>query len=121
MNQQQLLMMLPGLQPDELMVLQSLLKDMTENQQQQFIIFYQGKRKDQQNLLILTIIGFFGVAGIQRFVIGDTALGLLYLFTGGFCGIGTIIDIINIKRMTFEYNHKQALDSANLVTMMGNS
>ena len=118
MNSQQMLMMLPGIQPDELLVVQNLTKDMTENQQQQFFALYQGRRKEQQNLLIMTLVGFFGVAGIQRFVTGETVLGILYLFTIGFCGIGTIIDVINIKRLTSEFNQKQAFETVEMVKML---
>ena len=96
MNPQQYLMMLPGLQPDELVLLQELSKDMNDSQKQQFFMIYQNKRKDQQTMLLLTAIGFLGVAGIQRFIIGDIGLGIVYLLTLGFCGIGTIIDMINI-------------------------
>src|SRR5690349_6750563 len=114
-----MLMMLPGIEPDELLLLQNLTKDMNEQQQQQFIAFYQGKRKEQQTMLILTLLGFFGVAGIQRFVIGETGMGIVYLITIGFCGIGTIVDLINIKKMTSEFNQKQAVETANMVRMMG--
>jgi TM2 domain-containing membrane protein YozV len=115
---QQLLMMLPNLEPEELITIETLTQDMTENQKQQFVMFYQGKRKDQQTLLIMAIIGFFGVAGVHRLVIGQTAMGLIYLFTAGFCFIGTIIDVINIKKMAYEFNQKQAFEVANMVKMM---
>lgn len=59
-------------------------------------------------ILVTTIIGFFGVAGVQRFVIGQIGMGLLYLFTGGLCLIGTIIDLINYRRLAYEYNVKEA-------------
>lgn len=118
MDQQQMLMMLPGLQPDELAVIQSLTKEMTDAQQRQFFSFYTGKRKEQQNLMIMAIIGFFGVAGIHRFMIGEVGMGILYLLTAGLCGIGTIIDLVNIRKMTAEYNQKQALEAANMVRMM---
>lgn len=118
MNQQQMLMMLPGMQPDELFVIQNLTKDMTDTQQQQFFTLYQGKRKEQQNLTIMTLIGFFGVAGIQRFIIGETGMGILYLLTVGFCGIGTIIDLVNIKRMTFEFNQKQAFETMSMIKFL---
>jgi len=118
MEPQQMFMMLPGIQPDELAFIQSLIKDMTDAQQQQFILFYQGKRRDQQNLTLMTILGFFGVAGIQRFMTGETALGILYLLTAGFCGIGTIIDLVNIKSLTYQFNQKQAIESASMVRMM---
>jgi TM2 domain-containing membrane protein YozV len=120
MDQQQMLLMLPGLQPDELIVIQKVTKDMSDLQLQQFFSIYQGKRKDQQTLLILTIVGFFGVAGIQRFIVGDILIGILYLLTVGFCGIGTVIDILNISRMTSEYNQKQAVETANMVRLINN-
>ncbi|MBS1668048.1 MAG: TM2 domain-containing protein [Bacteroidetes bacterium] len=119
MNQQQMLMMLPGLQPDELSFIQNLTKDMSETQQQQFLMFYQGKRKDQQTLMLLTLIGFFGVAGIQRFVTNEIALGIIYLLTLGFCGVGTIIDLVNIKSIATQFNQNQAIESANMVAMLG--
>ena len=118
MDQQQMLMMLPGMQPDELMVVQNITKDMTEMQQQQFYAFYKGKRKDKQNLLIFTLIGFLGIAGIQRFVIGETGMGILYILTIGFCGIGTIIDLVNLDKMVSRFNKKQAMETASMVKMM---
>jgi TM2 domain-containing membrane protein YozV len=118
MDSQQMLMMLPGLQPEELMVIQNLTKDMTENQQRQFYSLYHGKRKDQQTLMILTLVGFFGIAGIQRFVVGEVGMGILFFFTFGFCGIGTIIDLVNVNSLASDYNQKQAIETANMVRMM---
>jgi TM2 domain-containing membrane protein YozV len=118
MDQQQMMMTLRDLQPEELMVIQSLMKEMTDSQQKQFFLLYQGKRKEQQTLLIMTLIGFLGFAGIHRFMIGDVVLGILYLLTLGFCGIGTIIDIINIRNLTSDYNQKQAIEAAQMVKMM---
>jgi TM2 domain-containing membrane protein YozV len=117
-DQQQRLMMLPGIQPDEMMYLQNLLQQMSEMQQQQFFMLYPGKRKSQQDLLLLTLIGFLGVAGIQRFVVGDIVWGILFILTLGFCGIGTIIDLINNKQMTADYNISQANQAADMVRMM---
>jgi TM2 domain-containing membrane protein YozV len=110
--------MLPGLEPGELLIIQNLTKDMSDSQKQQFISLYQGKRKDQQSLMIMTLIGFLGIAGIQRFVVGQTAMGIIYLLTCGFCGIGTIIDLVNIKQITSDFNQQQAFESANMTKMM---
>ena len=54
-------------------------------------------------ILVTTILGFFGVAGVQRFLTGQIGMGLLYFFTAGLCFIGTIIDLINHKRLTYVY------------------
>lgn len=115
---QQLLMMLPNLQPAELVMIQQLTDDMTEEQQRQFVFLYGGKRKSSQTLLVLAAIGFLGVAGLQRFVIGEVGMGILYLLTFGFCGIGTIIDMVNAEGMSADYNQRQAVESANMVRMM---
>jgi TM2 domain-containing membrane protein YozV len=115
---QQLYMMLQGLQPEELMFIQTLMKDMNETERQQFLLLYKGKRKDQQTMLILTIIGFFGIAGLQRFVIGETGMGILFLITFGFCGIGTIIDLVNNNSLATAYNQQQAQECAQMLRMM---
>jgi TM2 domain-containing membrane protein YozV len=109
---------LPGIQPDELLVIQAVIKDMNDTQRQQFFAFYKSRRKDQQMLLIMTLIGFFGFAGIQRFVTGDIVMGIIFFITMGFCGIGTIVDLINIRKITSDFNQKEAVETANLVKMM---
>jgi TM2 domain-containing membrane protein YozV len=119
MDTKQMLASLPEIQMEELKLLQELVGNMTENQQQQFYILYQGKRKQQQHLMLMTLAGFFGIAGIQRFVVGETGLGIVYLLTVGFCGIGTIVDLVNLKSMTLEFNKKQAFESANMAKMLG--
>ena len=37
---------------------------------------------------------FFGVIGVHKFYEGKVGLGVLYLFTGGFLGIGVFVDLI---------------------------
>ena len=55
MIDQSLLMMLKGIQPDELEVINSVTNEMNEAQQRQFIMFYQSRRKDEQTMLLLTL------------------------------------------------------------------
>ena len=107
--------LMPELEPDELNYIQSLVQDMNESEAQQFVNIYRARRKDPQAVLIMTILGFFLVAGIQRFYVGNIGMGLLYLFTGGLCLVGTIIDLINHKRLAYEYNVKEA---QNVINMM---
>lgn len=99
----------------ELIFLRDITKNMTEEQKKAFSVVYNGKRRDPQHLLLFTLLGFFGAAGIQRFLTNQIALGILYFFTVGLCFIGTIIDLINYKSMANEYNYKMALESARFV------
>ncbi|MDD2371479.1 MAG: TM2 domain-containing protein [Firmicutes bacterium] len=50
--------------------------------------------KSRLTALLLCI--FVGVLGIHRFYVGKTGTGILWLLTGGICGIGTLIDLIMI-------------------------
>lgn len=106
---QKVMEILPELEGDEMVFVQGLLKDMSEQQAQQFAVMYRSKRKDPLTILLLTLLGFISIAGVQRFIVGQVGMGLLYLFTAGLCFIGTIIDLFSYKKIAFEYNQKQAL------------
>ncbi|SFG93087.1 TM2 domain-containing protein [Pontibacter chinhatensis] len=103
-----ILHLMPDLEPDEMGYVQTLVQPMTEDEARQFASIYRSRRREPMLLLITTLIGFFGVAGIQRFLTGQIGMGLLYFFTGGLCFIGTIIDLVNHKRLAYEYNVKEA-------------
>jgi TM2 domain-containing membrane protein YozV len=118
MNQQQQILTMQGLQPNEYALLQDILKELTESQQQQFLLMYTSKRKDQQTMLLICLAGLLGFAGIHRMMSGDVVLGILFFLTVGFCFIGTIIDAVNINSITYEYNRKQAMETAHLVKMI---
>jgi TM2 domain-containing membrane protein YozV len=90
--------LMPSLEGDEMAYVQELIKDMNDAQAQQFAMAYMSRRKDPSNMLLFAVIGFLGIAGIQRFVINQVGMGLLFLFTGGLCLIGTI-DIVNHKTL----------------------
>lgn len=53
-----------------------------------------GEGKNQLVALLLCI--FLGGLGIHRFYLGHIGMGVLYLLTGGLCGIGWLIDTILI-------------------------
>ncbi len=109
------LSMIPGLDSEELLYLQHLTKDLSDDQKRTFVMIYNGKRKSADTILICTLLGFIVIAGVQRFMTGQIGMGILYLFTGGLCFIGTIIDAINYKKMAYEYNQQQAMESLALV------
>src|SRR6187402_798246 len=100
-----------GMNPEEWSFLQQAMVDLNENQKKYFYVVYADKRKNPQDIMLVTLLGFFGVAGIQRFLLGQIGMGILYFFTGGLCFIGTIVDLINHKSLTTEYNRKMAFES----------
>lgn len=58
--------------------------------------------KDPTTILLVSI--FLGTLGIDRFMLGDTGMGILKLLTGGCCGILTIIDWFTVSKKTKELN-----------------
>lgn len=52
--------------------------------------------KSKVIMIVLCCLGFVGFAGIHRFYAGKIGTGILWFFTGGFCVLGTIIDLILI-------------------------
>ncbi|WP_374166143.1 TM2 domain-containing protein [Arcticibacter sp. MXS-1] len=119
MDYQNILHNLRGLSPEEYNFLQQVMNGMTQEQAQRFVMFYSGKRQNPTDLLLFTLIGFFGVAGIQRFITRQIGMGILYFFTAGLCFIGTIVDLINNKSLTLEFNQKVAVECAQMVKMGG--
>ena len=56
---------LKGMSPDEYAYLRQILTEMNERQSQNFVAFYSNRRKDPQEILLFTLLGFLGIAGIQ--------------------------------------------------------
>lgn len=63
--------------------------------------------KDPTTLLLISI--FLGGLGIDRFMLGDTGMGILKLLTGGVCGILTIVDWFTISGKTKELNFNNVM------------
>ena len=58
--------------------------------------------KNPTTILLISI--FVGGLGIDRFMLGDTGMGVLKLLTGGLCGILTIIDWFSVSKKAKEVN-----------------
>ena len=63
--------------------------------------------KDPTTLLLISI--FVGGLGIDRFMLGDTGMGILKLLTGGLCGVLTIIDWFSIQKKARELNYNNLM------------
>ncbi len=63
--------------------------------------------KDPTTNLLISL--FLGSLGVDRFMIGDTGMGILKLLTSGCCGILTIIDWFTIQNKTKELNFNKVM------------
>lgn len=112
-----LLFNLPNITSEELTFLKDIADELTEEQQNTFVRVYSQKRRNPQHLLLFALLGFFGFAGIQRFVTNQIGMGLVYILTAGLCFIGTLVDIINYKSLANQYNKTMAAESFSLVKL----
>lgn len=57
---------------------------------------------NKSRLVTFLLCLFLGEFGIHRFYVGKIGTGLLWLISGGFLGIGMIIDLVMIIAGSFE-------------------
>ena len=113
-----LLKYLYDVSPEELLTINSRIKEYSSDEITQFCILYRSKRRDPQLILVLTLLGLFGVAGIHRIILGHIGLGIVYFLTIGLCWIGTIVDAVNFKRLSLEYNSKMIAETMMVLNMV---
>lgn len=65
--------------------------------------------KSKSTAFLLTLLGIIGIAGLQHLYLGKTMKFLLWFFTLGVFGFGTLIDIFTIGSDTDSYNTKEEL------------
>lgn len=63
--------------------------------------------KDPTTVLLLSI--FLGSWGVDRFMLGETGMGVLKLLTGGCCGILTIIDWFTVQGKAKDANFQKLI------------
>ena len=63
--------------------------------------------KDPTTLLRVSIC--VGSLGIDRFMLGETGMGILKLLTLGVCGILTIVDWFSVQKKTKELNYNNLM------------
>src|SRR4051812_16366912 len=94
---------LPEVAGEEMMYIQSLIKDMDIEKARIFANAYRARRREPMLILMTALLGFVAISGVHRFLIGHIGMGILYFFTGGLCLIGTIVDLVNHQKLAFEY------------------
>src|ERR1700761_8373601 len=108
---------LPGMTPEEMNFISHGTAELNDEQKKYFYMIYSGKRRNPQDILLFTLLGFIGISGVQRFMVGQIGMGLLYFFTGGLCVIGTIVDLVNHKSLALDYNREMAYESFQITKM----
>lgn len=63
--------------------------------------------KDPTTILLVSL--FLGPLGIDRFMLGETGMGILKLLTCGVCGILTIIDWFSVQKKAKELNFNKLM------------
>lgn len=63
--------------------------------------------KDPTTLLLVSL--FLGGLGVDRFMLGETGMGILKLLTAGVCGILTIVDWFTVQKKTKELNYNNLM------------
>jgi TM2 domain-containing membrane protein YozV len=53
---------------------------------------------------IFWVASWFGVAGLHRLYVGRIGSGLIWFFTGGLCGIGTLVDAFMMPQIVSDAN-----------------
>lgn len=89
-------------EPEHLTYLRDQLSALTDDQ---FVALQTVELQDPTLMLVISIFG--GSLGIDRFLLGDVALGILKLITGGACGIWTIVDLFFVMGATRRKNFER--------------
>lgn len=89
---------------EKIMYLKDKLRTMDE---EKFSLISRIEFKDPTTILLVSI--FLGTLGIDRFMLGDTGMGILKLLTAGLCGILTIIDWFTVSKKAKELNFNNVM------------
>lgn len=100
----------PKITADEHTFLVPYIQRLPDDRAKEFVRVYNEARLDPQTFTILAALGFVFTSGMQRFYIGQWAVGLLYVFTCGVFFLGTIYDLVNGKATVLDVNRDKARD-----------
>lgn len=89
---------------EKIVFIKEKLKNMDE---ERFALISSVEFKDPTTILLVSL--FLGTFGVDRFMLGETGMGVLKLLTGGLCGILTIIDWFTAQKKTKETNFNKLM------------
>jgi len=92
---------------EKLMVIRERLGQLDDSK---MVVIQSVEYKDPTTMLLISL--FLGTFGVDRFMLGDTGMGILKLLTLGLCGILTIIDWFNVQKKTREVNFDKFISIA---------
>ena len=98
--------------PERMPYIRQMLTSMPE---EQLAILYSLNLKNPTTMLLLSI--FLGEFGVDRFMLGDTGLGVGKLLTFGGCLIWWFIDLFLIMGRTREVNFNNLMQLVNMTSM----
>jgi TM2 domain-containing membrane protein YozV len=64
-------------------------------------VYVERRTSEKSWLAALLLCLFVGGLGIHRFYVGKVGTGIMFLLTGGWCGLGWLIDLIMIATGAF--------------------
>jgi TM2 domain-containing membrane protein YozV len=67
--------------------------------------------KSKGTAYLLWAIGLFGCLGIHHFYLGNISKGIIWLFTFGVFGFGSLIDLFTLGSQVDGVNVKKELDT----------
>lgn len=67
------------------------------------------RRKKTSVAFLLWCVGCFGIFGLHRLYVGKIGTALLWMCTGGVCGLGALLDLFNLGGMVGGWNRDYEL------------
>ena len=73
--------------------------------------------KSKGTAYLLWLVSIFGWLGFQHFYLGKIGKGIIWIFTGGVFGIGSLVDLFTLGGAVDNYNTKQELKTIRATTL----
>lgn len=89
---------------EKIIFIKEKLKNMDE---ERFALVSSIEFKDPTTILLVSL--FLGTFGVDRFMLGETGMGVLKLLTCGLCGILTIVDWFTVQKKAKENNFNKLM------------